>query len=155
MSKTIELTPELEARIVASIRAGGYAPVAAQAWGVSEATLERWLERGRRPNARDPYRSFARNVDQALAQARLRAEMEAFKDDPKSWLKHGPGKEQPGKPGWSALTKSAGGSDSKATALFANEELLQLLALLRKVLAKYPDALEELDQLTGISGLSS
>jgi hypothetical protein len=37
---------------------------------------------------------------------------------------------------------------SSNVALFANPELLQLLDLLRKVLAKYPDALAELDQLT-------
>lgn len=150
MSKLIELTPELESRILASIRAGGYATVAAQAWGVSEATLERWLLRGRRKNAREPYRTFARNVDQALGQARLRAEMEAFKDDPRTWLKHGPGRELPGKPGWSGPVKSAGNSDNRTEALFANEELLQLLSLLRKILAKYPEALLELDQLTGV-----
>jgi transposase-like protein len=147
MSKSIELTPELEARIVASIRAGGYAPVAAQAWGVSEALLERWLKRGRRKNAREPYRSFARNVDQALGQARLRAEMEAFKRDPRCWLKHGPGREMPGKPGWTAPARSQGGSANKTVALFANPEVLQLLALVRQVLANYPDALAALDQL--------
>src|ERR1700678_4070987 len=114
MSHSIELTPELEAKIVASIRAGGYPVVAAQAWGVSKELFERWLARGRRKNAREPYRRFARNVDQALGQARLRAEMDAYKDDPKSWLKHGPGKELPGQPGWSALVKSADSSENKA-----------------------------------------
>jgi hypothetical protein len=148
MPKSIELTVELEARIVASIRAGGYAPVAAQAWGVSAVVLERWLKRGRRKNAREPYRNFARNVDQALGQARLRAEMEAFKNDPHGWLRHGPGKELPGKPGWSTPAKSAGNIDNSTVALFANPEVLQLLAMLRQTLANYPEALAQLDQLT-------
>jgi transposase-like protein len=148
MSKTIELTVELEARIVASIRAGGYATVAAQAWGVSATLLERWLKRGRRKNAKEQYRNFTRNVDQALGQARLRAEMEAFKGNPHRWLTQGPGKELPGKPGWSTPARAAGSSESATVALFANPEVLQLLAMLRQVLAKYPDALANLDQLT-------
>lgn len=73
--------------------------------------------------------------------------MEAFKDDPRTWLKHGPGRESPGKPGWSAPVRSAGVSASRSTALFANQQVLHLLALIRPVLARYPEALLELDQL--------
>jgi len=149
MSKPIELTPELEAKIVASIRAGGYAPVAAQAWGVSPSLFERWLARGRRKNAKEPYRTFAHNVEQALGQARLKAEMKAYKDDPQNWLKHGPGKESSGQPGWSAPAKAADPSPEGPSSLFDNKEVLQLLALIRQVLAKYPGALADLDQLTG------
>ena len=103
-----------------------------------EAVLERWLKRGRKKNASEPYRSFARNVDQALGQARLRAEMAAYKDDPKNWLKHGPGKERPGKPGWSALAKSTAGSENKTIALFSNPELLQLIAMLSSSAGEIP-----------------
>ena len=152
MSQSIEITLELEAKIVASIRAGGYPIVAAQAWGVSKEMLERWLSRGRRKKAREPYRRFARNVDQALGQARLRAEMDAFKDDSKNWLKHGPGKELPGQPGWSALAKSTSTTEDKPTSLFAHPEVLHLLARVREVLGKYPEALTDLDQLTRGAG---
>ena len=141
MSEPIELTAELETRITASIRAGGYAAVAAQAWGVPEAVLERWLKRGRKKNASEPYRSFARNVDQALGQARLRAEMAAYKDDPKNWLKHGPGKERPGKPGWSALAKSTAVPRTSQSLCSPIQNYFSSIAMLRQVLAKYPGAL--------------
>ena len=67
------LTDELARGILAAIRAGGFPHVAAAAYGVDAALWERWLRRGRRKHAREPYRSFARQVEQAQAQARLRA----------------------------------------------------------------------------------
>ena len=43
-----------------------------------------WLKRGLDANGREPYRSFANEVRQAYAQARLRAELAVFEDDPKN-----------------------------------------------------------------------
>ena len=101
----VRLTPEVSAQIVAGIRAGGYPHVAAEAWGVPKDVFDDWLERGNRKNAWEPYRSFARDVRQAFAQARLSAEMAGFKKDPKLWLVHGPGRESEQRPGWSVSVK--------------------------------------------------
>ena len=74
-AKRFRLTPALRSQIVAGIRAGGYPHVAAEAWGVPKETFDDWLKRGVAADAREPYRSFAKEVRQAQAQARLRAEM--------------------------------------------------------------------------------
>ena len=87
------LTPELQERIVAALRAGGFPEVAAQAWGVSPRTFRRWMRRGEVQEI-EPYRSFAAAVREAIAQARLRAEMDIFEElGPRIWLQHGPGRE--------------------------------------------------------------
>src|SRR5437868_11753050 len=94
------LTPEIEERVLQFIRAGGYGWVAAEAAGVPRAAFDRWLARGAR-GGRQPHRRFYRNVTQALAQARMAAEAKVREQDPRFWLKHGPGRERSGHPGWS------------------------------------------------------
>jgi hypothetical protein len=81
--------------ILASIRAGGYPHVAAQAYGLSIERFRRWTRRGH----------MARCVHEAGARARLKAEMETYEADRRFWLRHGPGKETAQVPGWSAPTK--------------------------------------------------
>src|SRR5437762_13230908 len=94
--RRFRLTPQLRSQIVAGVRAGGYPHVAAEAWGVPRAIFDLWLERGQAKDGREPYASFARDVQTAYAQARLRAELAVFEDDPKVWLAHGPGRESDG-----------------------------------------------------------
>ena len=94
-----KLSPEVHQRIVAFIRAGSYAWVAAEAAGVSKTTFHRWLQRGAE-EARGRYREFADDVRQAQAQARVAAETEVRRTNPVSWLRYGPGRERPGEPGW-------------------------------------------------------
>ena len=101
------LTPIVHERIVSSIRGGGYPHVAAEAWGPPQQVFDRWLALGSRNGAREPYRSFASDVRAACAQARLRAEIEAYEGDPKSWLLHGPGREGDDRAGWSLSVKPA------------------------------------------------
>lgn len=102
MSKTGRktlLTPEREAQILASIRAGAFDWVAARAAGVSVPTFYRWLA-----DKRKPYRDFAEKVAEARAVARLSVEIEVRKKSPEFWLSRGPGRERPGEPGWSEKT---------------------------------------------------
>lgn len=101
----IVLTPELHVQIVASIRAGGFGHVAAQAWGVPKPVYESWLARGQGRRPREPYRAFAREVAAAQAQARLRAETRTFEEDSKFWLEHGPGRALRGEPGWGSPSR--------------------------------------------------
>ena len=86
-------TPELQQQICAFIRAGGFPRVAAEAAGVRATDFARWLRRGRRKQAPAVYRAFADAVAQAMAQARLAAELQVFEKRPLDWLKCGPGKE--------------------------------------------------------------
>lgn len=101
------LTNELRDQIVAGIRSGGFPHVAAEAWGVPRAAFADWLRRGSGARAAEPYRSFATAIRSAQAQARLRAELEVFKDDPKIWLERGPGREGPDNPGWTSAVRPA------------------------------------------------
>ncbi len=62
------IAPKVRAEIVARIRAGVPGGIAAVSCGVSRRAFVRWLEFGRAPDARDPYRSFAADCDRAFAE---------------------------------------------------------------------------------------
>jgi hypothetical protein len=137
----IRLTPELEAQILASIRSGGYPHVAAAAWGVPEALWAEWRRRGTSKHARSVFKDFFLKVERAMGQARLKAEIDALKADARFWLKHGPGREQGGNPGWAALARPTPPTSAAALDVFASPEVLQLLAVVRTALAPHPEAL--------------
>jgi len=137
--KRYRLTPALVQQILSGIRAGGYARVAAQAFGVPDAVFADWLRRGEAAGARAPYASFAAGVREAEAQARLRAENEVFSNNVQIWLEHGPGHERAGQPGWSAAVKGP------STAAEADGNLWlspAFLALVRGMVAQLDDAPE-------------
>lgn len=144
MSDTIELTAELRQQIVSSIRAGGYAHVAAQAWGVPHRLWRRWLSLGRRRGAPEPYASFCREVQQAEAQARLKAEIETLGADPRFWLKTGPGKDEA--PGWSTGRAARSAADNGPT--FNTRQIMKLMAGLRACLAAQPGTWQLVEGLT-------
>lgn len=135
------LTAELSRGILAAIRAGGFPHVAAAAYGVDAATWRRWRRRGRR--GREPYRTFWHQVETAHGQARLRAEIEVLDKDVRTWLKHGPGRDLPGQPGWAALARAAAPAADRDTDRVP-PELLRFAATVRAVLAPYPEALAAL-----------
>jgi hypothetical protein len=133
----VRLTPLLRGQIVAGIRSGGFVQVAAEAWGVPKDVLDDWLRRGTGKGARDPYAAFAGDVRMAQAQARLRAELLVFQDEPKVWLEHGPGRETPDRPGWTTAARPAErGRDDDAL----GPEALRLMGSLVEWLQPYPDA---------------
>ena len=131
-------TPEIEQQIVTFIRAGGFPEVAAEAAGISQQIFARWMERGSKPGARDPYKSFVARIQQAHAQARLKAEIETRQKVPRYWLGNGPGRETDATPGWTGPVKPTAASTA------GHRELLtpELTQLLRKIL----DALEPFPQ---------
>jgi len=133
------LTEQLKTQIIASIRSGAYAHVAAQAWCVSPALLDEWLRRGTGPGATEPYASFAKALREAEAQARLRAEMEAFQSDPRAWLSHGPGRESGDSRGWSAAVKAADGAGEGANPL-RDPRFVELAVHLLTLLIPFPEA---------------
>jgi hypothetical protein len=132
-------TPALQERIVASLRAGGFPQVAAGAWGVSARTYRRWMRRGEVKGI-EPYRSFAVAVREAIAQARLRAEMVIFENQPRIWLQHGPGRETDASPGWTTAVKpTASRQGPKAIDEMA---IGDLKAALSECLKPWPDIRE-------------
>ena len=91
--------PEVYQRMLATIRAGAFACVAAQIAGIAPETFSRWLDRGRRER-RGPFRRFRQDVQQAIALARADAEIQVCRDNPVVWLRLGPGRSRDGLPGW-------------------------------------------------------
>src|SRR4051794_14757316 len=80
----------VERQILAFVRQGAYPHVAAQAAAGAPATWAKWPAPHRKG-----YRPFQNKLAQAVAQARVKAELAAFADKPLAWLKNGPGREQP------------------------------------------------------------
>jgi hypothetical protein len=115
------LTPEVESNLLGFIRAGGFPHVAAEAAGIPRELFAVWMRRGRRPRAREPYKSFYRRVQQALATARLKAELETMTKNPFYWLRHGPGRETAEAPGWTNPVKPGMGGNKGASFLLTPE----------------------------------
>jgi hypothetical protein len=130
------LTPALSDQILSLIRLGGYPLVAAETAGVPKEIYLDWLKKGDKSNAREPFRTFARDVRKAVAQARVLAEHAIYEKDPKFWLGHGPGKETDECPGWTGERPAArinSVPDSSA-------DWYTLWPELDKVLAAFPEA---------------
>src|SRR5262245_1663408 len=126
--------------IIAFVRQGAYPHVAAEAAGVPRRVLQRWLDLAtKRREIHKPYRTFADQLRQAQAQARVKAEIAVLDADPQIWLRSGPGKEREGDPGWSATVKAALQSSGNA-AMLASPEWNALWCLILKSLASFPDA---------------
>ena len=126
-------TPEITQMISSYLQAGGTPEVAAQAAGISEQTFNQWVAKGKTTRAPKAFKAFYRAVEQAHAQARLRAEIAAFNDKPLEWLKSGPCK---GEVEWG---KRASGKKPVVDPLpqIHTQKFLQLLL---KVLQAYPEA---------------
>ncbi|VTR96784.1 hypothetical protein [Tuwongella immobilis] len=98
--RTIRLTDEMIRQIAAYIRKGGFPVMAAEAAGVPRDRFEAWLARAQQPRPPKLIAKLLSEIRQAIAQARIFAELHVFQDDPKTWLKSGPGRDLPDLPGW-------------------------------------------------------
>ena len=94
-----KLTPEVQNKVVAFVRSGSFAWVAAEAAGISKATYYRWMKRGGEAT-HGIYRDFYEAVREAMAQARVAAEIAVREHNPLAWLRYGPGRSRPDEPGW-------------------------------------------------------
>ncbi len=72
MARPTKLTPEIQERIVAAIRAGNYPEPSACSAGVSPATYYRWMKRGEEAKT-GIYREFYEAVKRAEASAEVHA----------------------------------------------------------------------------------
>jgi hypothetical protein len=134
------LSPEVETQILNFIAAGGFPHVAAEAAGVSKEVFVRWLERGQRGRAREPFRSFAQRVRQTAARARLKAEIEAREKDARFWLSHGPGRETSESAGWTGQVKPLTGGDAAGASPPVLAEVSQMWRQILHILEGYPEA---------------
>lgn len=101
MARKTKLTPELIKQVCASIRSGAYDYIACERVGISQSTFYEWLQDAEKPDA-DPLKvEFSESVEQARAEARAQAEERVLAEQPATWLLKGPGRERPGRPGWS------------------------------------------------------
>ena len=82
---------ELYQQIIRMLELGVFDYVACEAFGISHSTFIVWMRKGAK--AREGiYRTFYLDVSGATARARVLAEMEVKREDPKFWLRFGPGK---------------------------------------------------------------
>jgi hypothetical protein len=148
--------PLIADRVLSYIRSGGYPFVAAEAAGVPGEIFLQWLKWGEQKRAREPYRSFARGVRQAIAHGRLIAELAVHEKDPKFWLTHGLGKETAKNPGWTGEVRPSSEQDSAGQAVNSAAEWRALYTLLINTLAPFPEArLAVAQALRGGTGVSS
>jgi transposase len=84
MARPSKLTPAVQDRIVAAIRAGNYAEPAARSAGVSPATYHRWMARGEKEPS-GIYRDFYEAVRKAEADAEVEAVARVRRAMPDDW----------------------------------------------------------------------
>jgi hypothetical protein len=141
MSRTRSaLTAEIQSRVINFIKAGGFPHVAAEAAGVSQQLFLDWLAKGNRRGAKEPYRSFVRAVDEAIAQARLGVEIEVRKKDPRFWLRYGPGRESDKSPGWGTVRKPTLPVKPRGLSKLPPKEWSRLCRLIFSTLEAFPEA---------------
>src|SRR5438093_2754090 len=107
--------PAMIAHLLAAIRLGSFPHTAAQAYGLRRSTWFYWMQLGRRGRA--PYAALYEQVEQACAVARVAAEIEVKKADPRFWLTRGPGRDRgdPDDPGWTNINRvEVAGKDGRA-----------------------------------------
>jgi hypothetical protein len=89
--------------MLAEVGDGAFDWLVAEAAGVSSRTFYRWMERGER--GEEPFAGMAEQINKARAQTRIGAEQWVRRRDPLSWLRLGPGRSRPGRPGWAQPVK--------------------------------------------------
>ena len=88
---SVSLTADGESQILALVRGGASLPSAAQTTGIPIRTLQGWIARGS-GRSKEPstpkLRRFAREVERAMAEAKVSAEVRLHKDQPGRWLQN-------------------------------------------------------------------
>jgi hypothetical protein len=144
------LTPAVQEEICRHLASGAFEHVAAWAAGIPPDVYAAWLKAGRHKRAREPYRTFYRRVQTAMAQARLLAESLVMEKAPHVWLKSGPGRESPGRPGWTRDVSALPPPDATPPLPLASPEWAALWNLIRQALEAFPDARLALAQALGL-----
>ena len=132
------LTAAVEQSIVAFVRAGGFAEVAAEAAGVPRATFRRWMRKGEGPEAQLSLPLLRQRRPPGAGPGPPRAEVSARNDKPLDWLRSGPGRETAERPGWTGNARPAAAAAAGSVLLQA--EVQALVQTLLAALADHPEA---------------
>jgi len=155
--KQIMAEPEAYDRIMELIRLGAYAYIVAEAAGINSSTWNAWLAKGAESEPGTIHRKFHDDVMRAQSRARMLAELEVKRSDPKFWLTRGPGKARLGRPGWTetlAVTGDEGAApiQSSSREMATANDLAATLQILMEIgIIPYPtqDAVKRLTEEPG------
>jgi hypothetical protein len=143
-SDDAKLTPAIQKQICALIISGGFPHIAAEACGISKESFEQWCALGQQKSQRhkpkDKFRLFWHELCKARAIARLNAEVAIKENDPKTWLRSGPGREREDNPGWTTAVKPIINLDNRSVNVLADPNMAALVTLVMSALNKFPDA---------------
>jgi hypothetical protein len=105
-------TLQAQESILTYLEKGTFPGIAAEASGVPAAIFMYWLDQGRAEmhQQRDdgPFLSFYLECTKIAAQARAKAEVSVYEEQPLAWLLHGPGRDAPEVPGWTKQSQVTG-----------------------------------------------
>jgi hypothetical protein len=137
------LTSEIQAKIVAYIRAGMWDYIAAEANGVNQDTFYEWIRRGEQTDDRPPeprFAEFAEAIRQARAEARGTSEVEVKREDPIVYLTKGPGRERPGRPGWTSVGDGQTAQATTTVNVLIAPQWITIRTELLQTLEAFPEA---------------
>ncbi len=96
-----KLNDELRTKICTLIKGGALPKDAPAMCGIGETTYYKWMQWGNRKEERfREFREFRKAVLLAVGEAKSKAAIRVYRDDPKWWLSRGPGKRD-----WSEKTE--------------------------------------------------
>lgn len=141
-----ETTAEARQEFLELVEKGAFQDVAAEAAGLCPEAVRRWVRRGGQARAREPFKTFAREVKRAAGQARARAEMAVWEKSPDKWLRYGPGKETVDRVGWSAAVKGRTREEQKEKERQEAAVFQGIVTVMQEVLRDYPEAREAVER---------
>lgn len=127
------LTEEQKSLILSAVEAGATDHVAAQAAGISPRTFRELRQRAEGRHAERPstpeLRAYFAHVDESIARARLKREIEVARTDAKFWLGHR-ARSKPGLEGWTEPVPDGSGDEGPPVHVMELDELQQIVAAL-------------------------
>lgn len=131
-SRGSRLTEEQKSLILSAVEAGATDHVAAQAAGISPRTFRELRQRAEGRHAERPstpeLRAYFAHVDESIARARLKREIEVARTDAKFWLGHR-ARSKPGLEGWTEPVPDGSG-DEEPVHVMELDELQQIVTTL-------------------------
>lgn len=134
-----KLTETLINEIASYVRSGSFPEIAAEAHKVPRDVFHVWMARGKKKKANKLYRLLVMQITEAAAQARAAAETKAFQENPKEWLKSGPGRERPNQVGWTSTVKPQDQSKNAEADALLQASFAELCQKLLRILDPFPE----------------
>ncbi len=137
----LDLTPEQQQYVLSLLRSGTFPRVALETAGMLWADFRRWQAQEQRQGRGKQVHAFRVAMRQAAAQSRAKAELEVREKSPLLWLKHGPGRDLAGNPGWANPPKpGTGAKKGSASGGLESPRIQAFLGELLDVFQQFPEA---------------